>query len=404
MNQPFFANLTVLELGSVLAAPAVGVFFAELGAQVIKVENLVTRGDVTRTWKLPNEDEKTDISSYFSCVNWGKKSLAIDLRFDRAKELLYELTKKSDIVLVNYKVGDAEKLGTDYDTLSKINPAIIYAHITGYGLESQRAGYDAIIQAESGFTYINGEPDGPPTKLPVALMDLLAAHQLKEAILVALLRREKTGEGAYVASSLFQSGVASLANQATNWLVAGKIPQRMGSDHPNIVPYGTIFTTADDKEIVLAVGSDKQFEKLCQILNRPDLNQDERFRTNYQRVINRTLLKSVLAEEIRKFKRDELLSRLEKNFVPAGAVNNIKEVFETSEAKKIILKAEKEQREILGMRNVVFEFKNNGICRSEIAPPPHFGEHTAEILKEFLGIDQNAYQNLLDLGVIYERK
>jgi len=404
MSRSLFEQLTVIELGSVLAAPAVGVFFAELGSRVIKVENLSTGGDVTRTWKLPSEDEKDDISSYFSCVNWGKESLAIDLRFAEGRQILYELVKKSDIVLVNYKVGDAEKLATDYKTLRSYNPALIYAHITGYGLDSERAGYDAIIQSESGFTYINGEPDGPPVKLPVALMDLLAAHQLKEAILVALIKRMQSGQGSYVASSLFQSGVASLANQATNWLVAGKIPQRMGSDHPNIVPYGTIFKTADEKEIVLAVGSDKQFAKLCEIIQRPELSSDQRFSTNYQRVIHRDELKAILRKEIARFNRDELLDQLEKNHVPAGAVNNIKEVFETEAAKKILLSGQTGGRTIKGMRNVVFEFQGENVCREKLSPPPHFGEHTAKILKEFLQLNAEEYMHLKSKGVIYERE
>ena len=247
-------GLKVLELASVLAGPSVGMFFAELGATVYKIENVTTHGDVTRKWKLPKEDADTDISGYFSSVNWGKSSFAVDLCREEGLNIIYELAAQCDIVLVSYKPGDAEKLRVDYPTLKRYNEKLIYSHITGYGLQNPRAGFDAIIQAESGFTFMNGQPDGPPTKMPVALMDVLAAHHLKEAILLALYYREKTGKGQYIEASLFKAGVSSLANQATNWLVGRAIPQRMGSDHPNIVPYGTIFKTADGKEIVLAHG------------------------------------------------------------------------------------------------------------------------------------------------------
>jgi len=254
-------GLKVLELASVLAGPSVGMFFAELGATVIKIENITTQGDVTRKWKLAKENPNTDISGYFSCVNWGKYSFAVNLLEKEGLDIIYKLTAECDIVLVSYKPGDAEKLKVDYPTLKQYNQALIYSHITGYGLKNSRAGFDAIIQAESGFTYMNGNPGGPPTKMPVALMDVLAAHHLKEAILLALLYRERTGKGQYIEASLFKAGIASLANQATNWLVGKTIPERIGSDHPNIVPYGTIFKTSDNKEIVLAAGTDKQFKE-----------------------------------------------------------------------------------------------------------------------------------------------
>lgn len=230
--QGALAGLKVIELANVLAGPSIGTFLAELGAKVIKVENISTEGDVTRKWKLPKESESTDISGYFSCVNWGKTSLALDLTAPEGLKIIHDLTKTSDIVLASYKPGDAEKLNVDYATLKNIQERIIYAHITGYGLQNPRAGFDAIVQAESGFTYMNGERGGPPVKMPVALMDVLTAHQIKEAILLALLHREKTGKGQFIDASLFQSGVASLVNQATNWLVGKAIPERIGSDHP----------------------------------------------------------------------------------------------------------------------------------------------------------------------------
>ncbi|HPF94639.1 MAG TPA: CoA transferase, partial [Tenuifilaceae bacterium] len=315
-------GIKVLELASVLAGPSIGMFLAELGAEVIKVENLVTDGDVTRKWKLPTENPESDISGYFSCVNWGKKSLAIDISKCEGLNVIYELVKQCDIVLANYKPGDAEKLQVDYQTFKKLNPNLIYSHVTGYGLTNQRAGFDAIIQAESGFTYMNGEPDGPPTKMPVALMDVLAAHHHKEAILVALLQRERGQGGCYIDASLFKSGVSSLVNQATNWLVGNKIPKRMGSDHPNIVPYGTIFNTSDGKGIVIAVGTEKQFAELCDLLGRPELALDPKFSKNFNRVKNKEEIKGILQDLIIEYDRETILQMLANRKVPAGGVFN----------------------------------------------------------------------------------
>ena len=171
-----FKNLTVLEVANVLAGPAVGMFFAELGATVIKVENPRTRGDTTRHWKLPAEPKETDVSGYFSCVNWGKRSIGVAFDTDSGREVVYDLARKSDIMLQSFKAGDDKKFKLDYDTLHTINLELIYAHITAYGTDDERTGFDAIIQAESGFTGMNGTPESGPVKMPVALMDLLLAH------------------------------------------------------------------------------------------------------------------------------------------------------------------------------------------------------------------------------------
>lgn len=394
----------MLELANVLAGPSVGVALAELGATVIKVENLITNGDVTRTWKLTTEDPKTDISGYFSCVNWGKKSIALDLNKPEGLDVVYRLVKFCDIVLVSYKPGDAEKLKVDYKTLMQHNKSLIYAHITGYGLKNMRAGYDAIIQAESGFTYMNGEPDGQPVKMPVALMDLLAGHQLKEAILLALLNRERKGEGAYIETSLIKAGVAALANQATNWLVGNKIPERMGSEHPNIVPYGKIFYTRDGKPLVLAVGSDKQFAELCSILGKPELAADERFATNFNRVKNRTACNEAVQSLIAQFDRDPLLAELEKRSVPAGGVYNMKEVFEIPEVQELVMDGKTTSgMPIKGLRTVAFSMGENA-KPMKLQAPPHYGEHTVSVLKEILGYSAEDINSLIEKKVVYARK
>src|SRR5258708_2997241 len=200
-------HLKVLELASVLAGPSVGQFFAELGAEVIKIENPKIGGDVTRGWKTPGEPTD-DRSAYFCSCNWGKKSVALDLTVQKDLEVVKSLTVKSDIGIASYKSGGGEKVGVSYLQSKTYNPQLIYGQITGYGSDDDRVGYDAVIQAETGFMALNGEQDGPPTKMPVALIDILAAHQLKEGLLLALLKREKTGGGSFVEVSLVQTAVA----------------------------------------------------------------------------------------------------------------------------------------------------------------------------------------------------
>lgn len=394
-------DIRVLELANVLAGPSVGVALAELGATVIKVENLLTHGDVTRTWKLPSEDKDTDISGYFSCVNWGKKSISIDISTEEGLNIIYSLTSVCDIVLVSYKPGDAEKLKVDHKTLSNWNNRIIYAQVTGYGLRNPRAGYDAIIQAESGFTFMNGEQDGQSAKMPVALTDILAGHQMKEAILLALFTRERTGKGSFVETSLIKSGVSALANQAANWLVGNTIPGRMGSDHPNIVPYGTIFYTSDKKPLVLAIGNNKQFADLCSILGDADLGKDERFSKNFYRVKNRIALNKILQKLIAGIDRATLIRKLDKKNVPAGGVFNMKEVFEQPEAAELLMEGIIDDgRPIKGLRTVAFTFDGDK-SMNQLIPPPHYGEHTEKVLSELLGMGTETIEKLIEKGIVY---
>lgn len=378
-----FKDLKVIELASVLAAPSVGQFFAECGATVIKIENPLTNGDVTRSWKLPSENPTNSVSAYFSAINWGKTSLALNIYDKEDKEKLYQEIKDADIILASYKKGDAEKLGVDYQTLKKINPKLIYGHITGYGTESHKVGYDALIQAETGFVFMNGEKlendnktstnkklEG--TKMPVALVDILAAHQLKEGLLVALLKREKEGltnfEGSYVTVSLYESALSSLANQATNWLNAGHSPQKMGSEHPNIFPYGTIFQTKTDA-LMLVVGSDKQFSTLCEALHINSVSEDERFKTNANRVRNREILRPILEKAFLHTESEEILYVLEKNNVPAGSVNDIPRTFENEAAKELLF--QDKETGLRGVKTFVARLDNQA-HNLALNPPPKF--------------------------------
>lgn len=372
--EPIFRDLKVLELASVLAGPSVGQFFAELGAEVIKVENLKSGGDVTRTWKTSTE-KAGDLSAYFCCCNWGKKSVALDLTTLEAKAIVQKLAHQSDIIIASYKPGDAEKLGVSYQQLRQENPSLIYGMITGYGSGEDRVGYDAVIQAESGFMDLNGEADGAPTKMPVALIDILAAHQLKEGILVALLKRERTQQGSCIEVSLLDTAVASLANQATNWLVTKKLPTRKGSAHPNIAPYGESFFTKDQKRILLAIGSDKQFQSLLKILGDETLAHHADFATNEVRVKNRTELNRVLASLISVVDSNAFLPALHQHKIPAGQIQNLQEVFSMPTVRQLIL----ESSGLSGVRT----FVPVGFERLSLNRPPHFGEHTEEILKRF---------------------
>ncbi len=367
-------GLKVLELASVLAGPSVGQFFAELGAEVIKVENLSSGGDVTRTWKGRGE-QTDDRSAYFCSVNWGKKSIALDLNTADERSIVLQLAKRSDIVIASYKPGDADKLGVAYHQLKALNPTLIYGQITGYGSDQERVGYDAVIQAESGFMELNGSAEGPPTKMPVALIDVLAAHHLKEGLLLALLKREKSGQGSLVEVSLIQSAISSLVNQASNWLVAHHIPKRQGSSHPNIAPYGDSFLTKDGKRVLLAIGSDRQFLDLMQVLGLKQLEKDVRFSSNPERVNNRPVLNKFLEKAIEQIESTSLMQSLHQKKIPAGLIQNIAEVFEIPKAQEILVGYDS----LRGVRNFVARF-NHELPTSTLLPPPHFGEHTREIV------------------------
>jgi crotonobetainyl-CoA:carnitine CoA-transferase CaiB-like acyl-CoA transferase len=366
-------NLKILELASVLAGPSVGQFFAELGAQVIKVENSKTGGDVTRTWKSVGE-QTDDRSAYFCSVNWGKKSIALDLTSNEGKIIIHKLVAKSDIIIASYKPGDAEKLGVAYSQLLTRNPKLIYGQITGYGSDNNRVGYDAVLQAESGFMDLNGEKNGPPTKMPVALIDVLAGHQLKEGLLLALLNRERTGKGCLVEVSLIETAVSSLVNQGSNWLVANKLPTRQGSAHPNIAPYGESFETADGKRVLLAIGSDRQFQDLCAILA---VKTDDRFVTNQLRVENRGVLAELFEPAFKSRQADELMTQIHRKKIPAGIIQTVKEAVLMPEVESTFIQSDS----LKGIKSFIASFTGISINNTKgILPPPHFGEHTQEIL------------------------
>lgn len=331
-------NLKVVELASVLAGPLVGSFFAELGAEVIKIENKPRGGDVTRTWKLAKENSEQKVSAYYASANYGKTSLFMDYTDSDDYAQVIDLIKDADIVLQNFKPGDDVKLGLEATKLLALKPSLIIGCINGFGKKSTRPAFDVVLQAETGFMHMNGHPDGEPVKMPVALIDILAAHHLKEAILIALVEKSLTGKGKIVHVSLLEAAIASLANQANNYLMANHIPQRMGSRHPNIAPYGDLYLTKDKEYIVLAIGNDKQFKLLCNILTI-DQKKTEAFSTNNDRVNNRVELNSLLSDKISSFESESLIELFLENKVPFGKIKDIKEVFQGELASKMILKS-----------------------------------------------------------------
>jgi len=328
-------GLKVIDLSTVLAGPSVGTFLAELGANVVKIEHPVL-GDVTRSWKLPTESTCTDVSAYFSSVNYLKSYRKMNLLEVEDRDLLLEQLKDSDVLLSNFKFGDAEKFQLTDDILRSINPRLIIGKISGFGDESDRVAYDLVLQAETGFMSMNGTTESGPVKMPVALIDVLAAHHLKEAVLLALFQREKTGEGAIVSVSLYDAAVASLVNQASNYLMEQHIPQRIGSLHPNIAPYGELFETKDEALVTLAVGSSKHFNELCKYLNLSELLKDLRFENNQKRVENRVELAGIIGEKIKELDAQSLLMALQRKGVPCAQIKNLKEVFEDESAQHLV--------------------------------------------------------------------
>jgi crotonobetainyl-CoA:carnitine CoA-transferase CaiB-like acyl-CoA transferase len=394
LNELPLRGLRVLELAGVLAGPAAGMFLAELGADVIKVENPSTGGDVTRGWLLPTEPRDTGVSAYFCAANWGKRSIAVDLRDPAGRELIHSLARRSDIVLASYRPGQAESLSVDAESLMRLNDRLIYAEVTAYGRGDSRPGYDALLQAGTGFMSINGEADSLPLKMPVALMDLLAAHQLKEGILLALLERARSGRGAHVTTSLVRSGLSSLANQGTGWLATGQVPVPLGSGHPSIVPYGDVWECGGGEFVVLAVGTDRQFSRLCSSVNAPELATDPRFERNSDRVINRDALRAELAPRIAGIHRDALLESLEAAGVPAGPVWNVAEALSQPDADPLLLRSGNR----VGLRTVALD---DGVeTVADLRPPPDLSADADSILEGDLGLADHERRELYERGTV----
>lgn len=351
-----FSNLVVIDLSTVLAGPSVATFFAELGARVIKVENPKVP-DVTRSWKLGSEDANSTVSAYFSSINYKKEYRQLDLKNNNDYQQFLELVAQADILISNFKLGDDVKFNIQDTVLRAVNPRLICGKITGFGDENDRVAYDLILQAETGFMSMNGTPDSGPVKMPVALIDVLAAHHLKEALLLALLERSQKGIAKTVSVSLYDAAVASLANQASNYLMEDKIPQRIGSLHPNIAPYGEIFETKDKALITFAIGSDVHFQKLCAFLKIAELSADPKFASNVNRVQHRTELQTLIQDQLAHYSSQEVLTNMLENNVPCGKIKNLEEVFKDDSAKLLIRSEEIDGKETKRVTSLAFKWK-----------------------------------------------
>ena len=316
-------GVRVLDLSRVLAGPYATMMLADLGADVLKIEH-PERGDDTRHWGPPFAGGE---SAYFLSVNRNKRSAGVDLKDPEGLEKVKKLATNADVVIENMRRGALEKLGLGYEALNELNPGIVYCSITGFGpgSDEDRPGYDFLIQARGGIMGITGFPDGEPTKVGVAIADMVCGLQAAMAVLAALHRRSVIGEGARIEVPLFESQLSWLANRAQEYLVSGEDVGRLGNAHPSIVPYQTF--DASDKKLALAVGNDTQFKNLCQAVGRPELAGDERFAENPGRVANREELVTLLEEEFRKKTADEWVEEIREAGVPCGPVNALADVF-----------------------------------------------------------------------------
>ncbi len=318
------AGVRVLELASVLAGPLAGSALAERGAQVTKVER-PPEGDVTRTWRSPGEQTGPE-SAYWMAANAGKEVVFQDLNSPEGRDWLEAELDRSDVLLENFKTADLQRFGLDPERVRRRWPRLVRVRLVGFPNAPERLAYDVVVQAETGFMAMNGAADGPPTRMPVALMDVLASHHIRTAALEGLLYRASTGRGCFTVVSLEASGLSALANTATEWLVNGHVPTRRGSEHPNIAPYGDLLPCRDGW-IVLAVGSDRQFAGLCSVLGWTEGPTELRFATNPERVVHRRELLAALSARAAHREVAELADALLQAGVPAGRVRSLDEVF-----------------------------------------------------------------------------
>ncbi len=401
-------DILVLDLSRVLAGPWCTQNLADLGATVIKVEK-PGEGDDTRHWgpvylKDPKTGARAD-SAYYLAANRGKQSITVDMAKPEGQQILRDLAKQADVVVENYKLGGLKKYGLDYDSLSQINPRLVYCSITGFGQTgpyAPRAGYDFIIQGMGGLMSVTGEkddlPGGGPQKAGVALADVMTGLYSTIAILGALNQRQRSGKGQYIDMALLDVQVAALANQATYYLIGGEPPVRMGNGHAAIVPYQS-FPTADG-HVIIAVGNDGQFAKLADELGHPEWKTDPRFATNIERLHNRALVVGAIEAETRKRTMDDLIAALEKRAVPCGPINTIDRVFADPHVQARGLQKSVPHGGQGSLPSVASPLRLSDSPVTYDRGPPLLGEHTDAVLRDRLGLDDAALAALRDKAVI----
>ncbi|KAF1987304.1 CoA-transferase family III [Aulographum hederae CBS 113979] len=401
------AGIKVLDMTRVLAGPYCTQILGDLGAEVIKIEHPV-RGDDTRAWGPPyathsegdGKPAGPGEAAYFLAANRNKKSLGVSFAHPSGVEILHRLAKECDVLVENYLPKSLQKYGMDYETLSKINPQLIYASITGYGQTgpySNRPGYDVMVEAEFGLMHITGERDRPPVKVGVAVTDLTTGLYTSNAIMAALIARGKTGRGQHIDAALSDCQVATLANIASSALISGKKDSgRWGTAHPSIVPYKG-FKTADG-DILLGGGNDKLYGILCQKLGKPEWATDERFNTNGVRVKNRELLEDMIETETKRRTTQEWLDLLEGCGMPYAAINDIQTTLNHEHVKARNMVVEVDHPTCGPMKLVNTPVKYSDSKPSIRSPPPTLGQHTDEILKDMLGMSDADIESLKGEG------
>ncbi|MFI5447380.1 CaiB/BaiF CoA transferase family protein [Polaromonas sp. UC242_47] len=406
--QGALSHIRVLDLTRILAGPWCTQNLADLGAEVIKVERPGV-GDDTRTWGPPwladGQGGNLPDSTYFSSANRGKKSITVDIATDAGQQLIRTLAESCDVVVENYKVGDLKRYGLDYESLKKINPALIYCSVTGFGQDgpySHRPGYDFVFQGMGGLMSITGEkdelPGGGPQKVGIAVADITTGMYATVAVLGALVHRAETGVGQYIDTALLDCIVAFGSNQIAGFFATGKVPQRYGNAHANAVPYG-VFATSDG-QIILAIANDGQWQKFCRAMNLPELGRDESFLTTPQRLIHRERLIPQVAQALAGRKRDELLVLLEEHGVSCAPINDYSQVFADPQVQARQLKTDIAHPDGHVVSTVTSPIRlSETPVRTDMAPP-RLGQHTDEVLGALLGLTPESLVTLREKKII----
>lgn len=392
------AGIRVLDLSRVFAGPFCTMALADLGAEVIKVEHPV-RGDDTRDWGMHVCPTRT---TYFNCTNRNKRSITLDLQSPKGQEIARRLAAEADVVVQNFKFGGAEKLNVGYEQLKKVRPDIIYCSIAGYnptGPEAARPGYDLVMQAETGLMHINGEASQPPLKFGTSVVDMYTGMYAAQAILAALFQRQITGRGRHIEMSLFDSGISITAFHGLESLLRGGDVPRHGNDHPTIIPYGVY--DAKDGPVVVAVGNNAQFRRFCtDVIERPDILEDERFQTNVGRSDNRAVLLPILKEELLKRSRKELLERMSAVGIPCGEVLGLHEALTSERARQSGVVQPFATDEGTQAHVLTPPYRLDGERPPVRSVPPTLGEGTEEVLQAMLGFTEDELARLRADGVI----
>jgi formyl-CoA transferase len=391
------SGVRVLDLTRVVAGPYCSMFLGDLGADVVKIEQ-PGAGDDTRGWGPPFAGGE---SAYYLCINRNKQSLTLDLKSQRAVELLRDLVKAADVIIENFRPGTMERLGLGEKELRELNPRLIYASLTGFGADgpmSDWPGYDLIVQAWGGLMSITGTPEGEPVKVGVAIIDLVAGLMLGKAITAALFAREKIGVGQRIDTSLLEAEVASLINVGSNYLVGGKVPTRWGNAHPNIVPYQN-FQTADGY-LVIGVASEVIWKRFCEAVGQRDLINDPRFADNSKRVENRSELIAILSRTFLQRRNDAWFKLLTDAEVPCAPVQTIDQVFQAPQVLQRDMLIEIDHPTAGKVRMAGIPVKFSVTPASVRMPPPLLGEHNDEILESWLGLSADSIDELKKEKVI----